>query len=116
MIRERVAKYADIDTRRALGIFGRLPVTNFVPHPLPIESWRYWPATRTAIFFNADPENFEFEVHKGLVFDGEYWSYEERSRVSTTRKRGQRYLFSEYEPQLIALNFSFAENPQFITE
>lgn len=116
MLRERVAKYADLDTRRALGVFGRLPVTNFVPRPLPVESWRYWPATRTAVFFNADPAHYEFEVHKGLVFDGENWSYENDSRVSATWKQRNRYAFSEYGPRSGITHFSFAENPQFITE
>jgi hypothetical protein len=114
MLRERVAKYADIETRRALGVFDRLPVINFVPRPLPVESWRYWPATRTAIFFHADPNHYEFEVHEGLVFDGEHWTFAEGARVRSTRRRGNGTYSHIDVPPLQGTRFLFAQNPEFI--
>ena len=66
---ERVSQYADIDTRRALGIYGRLPKSEFNPRPLPPTSWRYWPNEQKAIYFCADPQNYELEVHHRLTFE-----------------------------------------------
>jgi len=112
---DRVAKYADIDTRRALGVYGSvvLPPLRLQPPTL----WRYWPAQKKAIFFCADPKNYEFEVHEGLIFDGEHWSYEEHSMVRATWKnnRGQ-YVFTENGPRPLGIRFSFGENPRFISE
>jgi hypothetical protein len=103
-----------LDTRRALGIYGRVSVPNLKLQPSTL--WRYWPAQKKAIFFCADPLNYEFEIQIGLVFDGDLWTYEEGSRVSSVWRRKDKYVFSEYKPRPFQLGFSFAENPQFITE
>jgi len=116
-ILERIAFHADIDTRRALGIYKKLPKTNFVPFSLSQVSWRYWPDKRKAIYFNVLPKEYEFEVHEGLIFDGENWSYTEGAQVRTVWKhRNGRYLFSEGSPNPVGIRFSFGEKPQFITE
>lgn len=115
LIRDRVVRYADIDTRRALSVYGHVSVPKL--HLQPPTLWRYWPTQRKAIFFCADPENYEFEVHEGIVFDGEHWSYEENSCVRATWKnnRGQ-YVYTENGPRPLGIRFSFAENPRFILE
>jgi hypothetical protein len=113
-IKDHVAQFADVDTRRALGVFGRVSIPDLKLQPPTL--WRYWPAQKKAIFFCADP--YEFEVHTGLVFDGNLWIYEEGARISAVwRKRSGKYVFSEhntYHP--LDHGFSFGENPQFITE
>jgi hypothetical protein len=78
---EYIAQFADLDTRRALGIFDKLPKTNFVFRPLSVCSWRYWPSQKKTMFFNAFPGEYEFEVHEGIIWNGEHWSYEEKSAI-----------------------------------
>jgi len=110
---ERVALYADIDTRRALGVYRKLPKVSIERGPTVI--WRYWPEHKKAIFFTAEPLNYEFEVHEGLVFDGEYWTYTENSCVrSTTKNKYGRYYHFEYKPKSIFFRFGFGINPEFI--
>jgi len=113
---DRVAKYADIDTRRALGVYGSVVIPPLRLQPPTL--WRYWPAQKKAIFFCADPKNYEFEVHEGLIFDGEHWTYDEEHsmvRAMWKNKRGQ-YVFTENGPQPLGIRFSFGENPRFISE
>ena len=114
-LRHHVARYADIDTRRALGIYGRVTVPPLRLQPPTL--WRYWPAQKKAIFFCADPLSYEFEVHEGLMYNGDLWTYEEGARISSLwrNKRG-KYVFSEHAPEPFQHEFSFGENPQFITE
>jgi hypothetical protein len=109
----RVARHADIDTRRALGIYGKLPKISIKKGPT--EIWRYWPAEKKAIFFNPDPLYYEFEVHNGLVFDGEFWKYIKNSHVRTTTiNRDGGYFHFEFKPKYKYSNFSFGLNPEFI--
>jgi hypothetical protein len=111
-----VAKYADIDTRRALGVYGSVVIPPLRLQPPTL--WRYWPAQKKAIFFRADPKNYEFEVHEGLIFDGEHWTYDEEHsmvRAMWKNKRGQ-YVFTENGLQPLGIRFSFAENPLFISD
>jgi hypothetical protein len=111
---ERIALYADIDTRRALGMYNKLQVPNLILGPSCI--WRYYPAQHKAIYFNAHPEDYEFEIHEGLVFDGELWSYTEESQVRSTWTRGGDYVHTESGPKPHGLGFGFAQNPEFIIE
>lgn len=112
---ERIALYADIDTRRALGIYGRVVIP-----PLDFQAknvWRYWPAQKKAIFFCADPRDYEFEVHNGLVFQYGHWFYEEGSCVrSVWKTRRGKYTSRRTEPRVFDISFSFAEKPQFMVE
>lgn len=113
MIIERIARYADLDTRRALGIFERLPRAEFVLRP---EIWRYWPTHQRAIYFNPCPENndYEFEVHTGLVFADEFWTYTPNAQVRTTFKRKGRYVYQEHSPRE-GTHFDFACRPEFMS-
>ena len=116
-ILQRVAKYADLDTRRALGVFGRLPARPEIPFRTQAEIWNYWPGQKKALFFCPDPKGYEFEVHEGLVYDDELWSYTENSSVRALWKtRKGRYAYAENGPKPLGIRFSFAQNPQFIIE
>lgn len=92
---QRIARHLDIDTRRAMG-FGpqKLPDRDFNPHPVGPSSWRYWPSKRTAIYFEATPEIYMFEVHTELIpvyeTDGSFygWKY---NRDSTVTGRWEKY-------------------------
>jgi hypothetical protein len=100
-----IGRYADIDTRLALRVPPRkLPVTNFVPRPVPPVSWRYWPEQQTAVFLNVYPDEFEFEIHKGLYRrDDGSWYYNQKNRIWTLWKRNDEYDVREMidvEPEL----------------
>jgi hypothetical protein len=74
---ERVARFADIDTRRALGIRpGRLPRSTFVPWPIAPTTFRYFPATRKLLYINFDESydvyNWEVYDNMGRVDDDEW--------------------------------------------
>ena len=112
-ILERIALHADIDTRRALGIYNkiRIPLLSLGP-PC---TWRYYPEQHKAIYFNADPEDYEFEIHEGLVFDGDRWSYTDHSHVRAVwRTQAGDYVYTEDGPKPHAIRFSFAQIPEFI--
>ena len=114
-ILERIALHADIDTRRALGMYNKMKAPSLSLGPSCI--WRYYPEQHKAIYFNADPENYEFEIHEGLVFDGELWSYTEESQVRSTwltTTNGGDYVHTESGPKPHAIRFSFAQIPEFI--
>ena len=114
-ILERIALHADIDTRRALGIYNkiRIPLLSLGSSC----TWRYYPTQHKAIYFNADPEDYEFEIHEGLIFDGELWSYTEESQVRSTwltTTNGGDYVYTESGSQPLGIRFSFAQIPEFI--
>lgn len=114
-ILERIALHADIDTRRALGIYNKIKGPSLTLGPSCL--WRYYPEHHKAIYFNAHPENYEFEIHEGLVFDGELWSYTEESQVRSTwltTTNGGDYVHTESGPKPHAIRFGFGQNPEFI--
>lgn len=114
---QRIADYADIDTRRAMGIYRRLPPSNFNPRPIPPTSWRYWPETQTAIFINFTPDYgpYEFEVHKGLLYtpENEYeWEYNDNASIRMVYVQNEQYKYQITKP-LYKFGF-FAGLPDFI--
>jgi hypothetical protein len=67
---ERVARFADIDTRRALGIPpGRLPKSDFVPWPIAPTTFRYFPAIKKLLYINFDEsyDVYTWEVYENIV-------------------------------------------------
>jgi hypothetical protein len=123
-ILERITLYADIDTRRALGIYKRLPPTDFNPRPLPPVSWRYWPNEQKSIYFCTYPENYELEVHHGITFEdddmymhGRKWTYLPGGRVwAAFYRKGKYYIKnSEVAPLPEGYGFSWGELPEFIS-
>jgi hypothetical protein len=122
---QRIADYADIDTRRALGVFRRLPKSDLNPHPVGHCSWRYWPRERKAIYFDANPYNYEFEVHTGLspVYDDdgaiEGWQYSEHSGLTSVWKNKRDDYVVHFGPTYCDPTdgwypvFQFAAMPEF---
>lgn len=104
---DRVALYADIDTRRALGVYKKVKVPTIKLQPPVL--WRYWPAQQKAIYFCAYPWDYEFEVHQGLIHDGQNWSYTEDSSVRS-RLKNKYHEQNGLDPEI---KFSFACEPTF---
>jgi hypothetical protein len=73
---ERVARFADIDTRLALGIPpGRLPKTDFNPLRMMPTTFRYFPALKKIIYINFD-ESYDvycWEVFEDIEPLGDVW-------------------------------------------
>ena len=75
---ERIASFADIDARLALGIPpGRLPKSDFVPWPIAPTTFRYFPALRKLLYINFDEsyDVYTWEVYEDIrpVANGEAW-------------------------------------------
>jgi len=73
---ERIASFADIDTRRALGVPpGRLPKSDFVPWPIAPTTFRYFPALRKLLYINFDEsyDVYTWEVYVDIEPYGDGW-------------------------------------------
>jgi len=64
----RIASFADIDTRRAMGIYNRLPKSNLDPHPIPPTTFRYFAAEKKMLYLNFDEsyDVFCWEVYTNI--------------------------------------------------
>jgi hypothetical protein len=85
---ERVARFADIDTRRALGVPpGRLPKSDLVPRPTPPTTWRYFSALKKLVYMNFDESHdvYMWEVYTDIEPDGDAWC---QGRWGDGRHRG----------------------------
>ena len=113
---ELIASFADIDTRRALGIYRKLPKIDakFTFRKLPQWSWRYFASEKKLILL-CFGEDYEYEVYGNIVRNpsdgswhapfGERYSY----YLATTRHLIQQYpygddmpIFFAGEPYLVA--------------
>lgn len=84
---EHILRYADIDTRRALGVYRRLPLNEFIFRPIPPVSFRYWPDKKMIVYTDFNPDSFEFTVYNGITaMDGDMWS---PCEISSTRLNGR---------------------------
>lgn len=94
-----VLKHADIDTRRALGVYRRLPKSDFVPRPIPPISFRYWPEKKTLVYTEFSGDTYEMTVYRDITCQGLRWS---PCEISSTwlNNRGE-YVYS----------FTFADTP-----
>jgi hypothetical protein len=71
----RIASFADIDTRRAMGIYNRLPKSNLVPYPIPPTTFRYFPAEKKILYLNFDQsyDVYSWEVYTDIEPYGDAW-------------------------------------------
>jgi hypothetical protein len=73
---ERVARFADMDTRRALGVPPRrLPKSDLVPRPIEPTTWRYFAALKKLLYLNFD-ESYDvycWEIYDDIEPEGEAW-------------------------------------------
>jgi len=72
---ERIASFADIDSRRALRFPPRkLPHSDFVPHPIAPTTFRYFPMLKKLIYLNFG-ESYEWEIYEEIEPDGAAWAH-----------------------------------------
>ena len=75
---EHIARFADIDSRRAMGFKPRkLPRSDFVPRPITPTTFRYFAAHKKLLYINFDEsyDVFMWEVYEDItpVAGGEAW-------------------------------------------
>ena len=74
---ERIASFADIDTRRALGIYRKLPKTDadFTFRKLHPTTFRYFPASRKLLYINFNPsyDVYCWEIYDDIEPMGDAW-------------------------------------------
>ena len=75
---EHIARFADIDSRRAMGFLPRrLPRSDFVPRPIEPTTFRYFAALKKLLYINFDEsyDVFMWEVYEDIapVVGGEAW-------------------------------------------
>jgi hypothetical protein len=117
---ERIARHADIDTRRALGVPpGRLPKCDFVPRPVEPTTWRYFPAIKKLIYINFDEsyDVFCWEVYDNIApVDDNEWGHA-WSQVPPGRHRGVWRGLDDFmcfdKPSFLG-SFHFAGRPEII--
>ena len=112
---ERIASFADIDARRALGIPpGRLPKSDFVPRPLPPTTFRYFAALKKLLYINFDEsyDVFMWEVYDDIEPEGDVWFHgPNASHRGVWRGRGR---FMEFDKNGGNFEFHFAGQPEII--
>jgi hypothetical protein len=113
---ERIASFADFDTRRALRIPpGRLPPSDFVPRPIAPTTFRYFPATRKLLYINFDEsyDVFMWEVYDDIEPEGDVWFHgPNASHRGVWRGRGR---FMEFDKNGGNFEFHFAGVPEIIS-
>lgn len=74
-VMSRIASFADIDTRRALGVYKRLPKSHFVPRPIEPTTFRYFHALKKLLYVNFDEsyDVFTWELFEEIEPDGDAW-------------------------------------------
>ena len=113
---ERVARHADIDTRRALGVPpGRLPKSNLVPRPIAPTTFRYFPALKKIVYLNFDEsyDVFYWEVFEDVEPIGDAWQ-----QGPNGRNRGVWHGLDEYmyfDKPGSPFEFHFAGRPEIIS-
>lgn len=107
---EFILRYADIDTRRALGVFRKLPRSDFVPRPIPPTSFRYWPKKKMLIYTEFDGR-YEFTVYRDITPIGDAWSPCEMATTWINHRDEYVYSFT-----FVDTPFHFAGTPDVVTE
>jgi hypothetical protein len=113
---ERIASFADFDTRRALRIPpGRLPPSDFVPRPIAPTTFRYFVALKKLLYINFDEsyDVFMWEVYDDIEPEGDVWFHgPNASHRGVWRGRGR---FMEFDKNGGNFEFHFAGVPEIIS-
>lgn len=108
-MKELILRYADIDTRRALGVYRRLPWSDFVPRPIPAVSFRHWPEKKTVMYIEFG-DRYEFTVYRDIESVGEGWSPCNVSSIWLNQKGTYSFMF-RFED----IPFYFAGTPDVVS-
>ena len=115
---ERVARFADIDTRRALGFKPRkLPRSDFVPRPIEPTTFRYFSALKKLLYVNFDEsyDVFCWEVYEDIapVPGGEAWFHGPNGSHRGVWRGLDRFM--EFDQTEGHFPFHFAGAPELIS-
>ena len=114
---ERVARHADIDTRRVLEVPpGRLPKTDFNPRPLPPTTFRYFPVLKKIVYINFDESHdvFCWETFEDVVpTDTGAWIQGPDGRNRGVWRSLDDFMYFDKPGSLF--EFHFAGQPEFVS-
>lgn len=117
----RVASFADIDTRRALGVYGRLPRFDFVPRPIAPTTFRYFPALKKLLYVNFDEsyDVFCWELFEEIEPDGDAWIQEQSGRHRGVWRGLDDFMYFDARPPFCPIHFAgtveFKDNTSLVT-
>ena len=112
---ERVAHWADIDTRRALGIPpGKLPKSNFTHRPIAPTTFRYFVALKKLLYINFDEsyDVFTWEVYDDIEPEGDVWFHGPNASHRGVWRGLDRFM--EFDKIGGNFEFHFAGQPEII--
>jgi hypothetical protein len=112
-VMSRVASFADIDTRRALGVYGRLPRSDFVPRPIEPTTFRYFPALKKLLYVNFDEsyDVFTWELFEEIEPDGDAWIQARNGRHRGVWHGLDDFVYFDTRPPFCPIHF--AGTPEF---
>ena len=113
---ERVARFADIDTRRALGIPpGRLAKSSLVPRPIEPTTFRYFAALKKLLYINFDEsyDVFTWEVYEEIETEGDAWVCARHGRHRGVWRGLDDFVYFDTRPP--PCPFHFAGQPEIIS-
>jgi hypothetical protein len=109
-VRSRIIDFCSIDARIAIGVYGKLPKSNFVPRPIPPTTFRWYPSENRLLFINFDPsyDLYIWDVCRGIAHDeqtgewyyhpggGSEWWFENKSgkHIVPPELTGSRFMFA----------------------
>ena len=109
----RIARHADIDTRRALGIYNRLPKSNFVPRPIEPMTFRYFPQLKKLLYINFDEsyDVFCWEMFEDIEPVGNGWLQGVNGRNRGVWRGLDDFMY--FDKPGMPFEFHFAGVPEF---
>jgi hypothetical protein len=113
---EHVARFADIDTRRALGFKPRrLQKSDFVPRPLAPTTFRYFPVLKKLMYINFD-ESYDvycWEVYEEIHPEGDTWYCARHGRHRGVWRGLDDFKYFDARPPFCP--FGFAGRPEIVS-
>ena len=113
---ERIAHFADIDSRRALGFKPRkLPRSDFVPRPIEPTTFRYFAALKKLLYINFDEsyDVFTWEVYEEIEPDGDAWVQGRHGRHRGVWHGLDDFMYFDTRPPFCPIHF--AGQPKIIS-
>jgi len=106
---EHIARFTDIDSRRALGFKPRrLPRSDFVPRPIEPTTFRYFAELKKLLYINFDEsyDVFTWEVYEEIEPDGDAWVQERHGRHRGVWRGLDDFMYFDARPPFCPIHFA----------